>query len=50
MKKIKAIEVLCHPIFWNSARRLSFIREASDKTQVENKATSSNLKVIENIT
>ena len=46
----KAAEVLCHPLFWNSAKKLSFIREASDRLESENRATGSNLlTAIENI-
>ena len=45
----KATEVLHHPLFWNSARRLSFIQEASDRLEFEDRATGSNLlTVIEN--
>ena len=42
--------MLYHPIFWNFAERL-FIQEVTDKMQVEDKATGSDLlEAIENIT
>ncbi|QHN87860.1 hypothetical protein HN51_042000 [Arachis hypogaea] len=39
----KAIEVLHHPLFWNSVMRLSFLQDASDRVELEDRETDSNL-------
>ncbi|KAI9083920.1 hypothetical protein K1719_034178 [Acacia pycnantha] len=39
----KAIEVLHHPFLWSSEMRLSFLRDVSDRVEIENRKTSSNL-------
>lgn len=39
----KAMEVLDHPLFWNSERRLSFLRDASDRVELEDRETDSQL-------
>lgn len=46
----KAIQVTCHPLFWNSEMRLSFLRDASDKVELEDRENESELlKTLENI-
>ncbi|KAJ4876875.1 Serine/threonine-protein kinase/endoribonuclease IRE1a [Raphanus sativus] len=43
-----ATEVLLHPMFWNSEMRLSFLRDASDRVELENReADSEILKAME---
>nr|BAJ34050.1 unnamed protein product [Eutrema halophilum] len=45
-----ATEVLVHPMFWNSEMRLSFLRDASDRVELENReADSQILKAMESI-
>ncbi|KAL9238083.1 hypothetical protein vseg_012556 [Gypsophila vaccaria] len=39
----KAAEVLHHPLFWNSEKRLSFLRDASDRVELEDRETDSEL-------
>ncbi|KAH9626955.1 hypothetical protein KSS87_005724 [Heliosperma pusillum] len=39
----KAVEVLDHPLFWNSEKRLSFLRDASDRVELEDRETDSEL-------
>ncbi|XP_057448905.1 serine/threonine-protein kinase/endoribonuclease IRE1a [Lotus japonicus] len=39
----KAIEVLHHPLFWSSEMRLSFLREASDRVELEDRDATSDL-------
>ncbi|KAK7250757.1 hypothetical protein RIF29_33413 [Crotalaria pallida] len=39
----KAIEVLHHPFFWSSEMRLSFLRDTSDRVELEDRETDSNL-------
>lgn len=39
----KAIEVLHHPLFWNSEKRLSFLRDASDRVELEDREIDSEL-------
>lgn len=39
----KAIEVLHHPLFWNSDMRLSFLRDVSDRVELEDRETNSDL-------
>ncbi|XP_054809745.1 serine/threonine-protein kinase/endoribonuclease IRE1a-like [Prosopis cineraria] len=39
----KAIEVLRHPFFWSSEMRLSFLRDASDRVELEDRLTGSSL-------
>ncbi|XP_027919761.1 serine/threonine-protein kinase/endoribonuclease IRE1a-like isoform X2 [Vigna unguiculata] len=41
----KASEVLYHPFFWSSEMRLSFLRDTSDRVEVENRETNSDLLV-----
>ncbi|CAN8271260.1 unnamed protein product [Cochlearia groenlandica] len=44
-----ANEVLLHPMYWNSEMRLSFLRDASDRIELENREHDSQiLKAIEN--
>ncbi|KAL6549154.1 hypothetical protein OROHE_008999 [Orobanche hederae] len=38
-----AIEVLRHPLFWNSEKRLSFLRDASDRVELEDRENASKL-------
>ncbi|KFK27714.1 hypothetical protein AALP_AA8G420200 [Arabis alpina] len=38
-----AQEVLHHPLFWNSDMRLSFLRDASDRVELENREEGSQL-------
>ncbi|KAI3465466.1 hypothetical protein Pfo_022129 [Paulownia fortunei] len=39
----KAIEVMHHPLFWNSEMRLSFLRDASDRVELEDREDGSQL-------
>ncbi|KAM3304407.1 serine/threonine-protein kinase/endoribonuclease IRE1a [Capsicum chacoense] len=39
----KAVEVLHHPFFWNSEMRLSFLRDASDRVELEDREDGSEL-------
>ncbi|XP_028776744.1 serine/threonine-protein kinase/endoribonuclease IRE1a [Neltuma alba] len=41
----KAIEVLHHPFFWSSEMRLSFLRDASDRVELEDRSPNSNFLV-----
>ncbi|XP_004300122.1 PREDICTED: serine/threonine-protein kinase/endoribonuclease IRE1b-like isoform X2 [Fragaria vesca subsp. vesca] len=38
-----AVDVLHHPFFWNSETRLSFLRDASDRVELEDRETASQL-------
>ncbi|EXB95113.1 Serine/threonine-protein kinase/endoribonuclease IRE1 [Morus notabilis] len=37
----KALEVLHHPLFWNSETRLSFLRDTSDRVELEDRKSGS---------
>ncbi|KAF2312521.1 hypothetical protein GH714_034948 [Hevea brasiliensis] len=39
----KAIEVLRHPMFWSSEMRLSFLRDTSDRVELEDRESDSDL-------
>lgn len=39
----KAAEVLLHPLFWNSETRLSFLRDTSDRVELEDRDSGSDL-------
>ncbi|XP_019265274.1 PREDICTED: serine/threonine-protein kinase/endoribonuclease IRE1a isoform X2 [Nicotiana attenuata] len=39
----KAVDVLAHPFFWTSEMRLSFLRDSSDRVELEDRETSSDL-------
>ncbi|KAL0361874.1 UNVERIFIED_CONTAM: Serine/threonine-protein kinase/endoribonuclease IRE1b [Sesamum radiatum] len=39
----KAIEVMHHPLFWDSEMRLSFLRDASDRVELEDRENGSQL-------
>ncbi|KAL7192822.1 hypothetical protein ACSBR2_024607 [Camellia fascicularis] len=46
----KALEVFHHPLFWNSEMRLSFFRDTSDRVELEDRETDSDLlKALESI-
>lgn len=46
----KAAEVLYHPLFWDSELRLSFLRDASDRVELEDREFNSHLlKALEGI-
>lgn len=46
----KAVEVLNHPMFWSSEMRLSFLRDASDRVELEDRVNDSELlKALESI-
>ncbi|KAA8547604.1 hypothetical protein F0562_004033 [Nyssa sinensis] len=46
----KALEVFHHPLFWNSEMRLSFLRDTSDRVELEDRETDSDLlKALESI-
>ncbi|KAJ0702074.1 putative protein kinase IRE1 family transcription factor WD40-like family [Helianthus annuus] len=46
----KASEVSNHPLFWDPEMRLSFLRDASDRVELEDRETDSDLlKALENI-
>ncbi|XP_071701769.1 serine/threonine-protein kinase/endoribonuclease IRE1a-like [Rutidosis leptorrhynchoides] len=42
----KASEVLHHPLFWNAETRMSFLREASDRVEMEAKSHNSSNSVL----
>lgn len=45
----KAMQVTRHPLFWNSEMRLSFLRDASDRVELEDREDESELlKTLEN--
>ncbi|KAK4409528.1 Serine/threonine-protein kinase/endoribonuclease IRE1a [Sesamum angolense] len=39
----RALEVLYHPLFWSAEMRLSFLRDTSDRVELEDRETSSDL-------
>ncbi|OVA00646.1 Protein kinase domain [Macleaya cordata] len=39
----KALDVLQHPLFWNSETRLSFLRDTSDRVELEDRENESDL-------
>ncbi|PIN23394.1 MEKK [Handroanthus impetiginosus] len=39
----KATDVLCHPLFWSSETRLSFLRDTSDRVELEDREIGSDL-------
>ncbi|XP_027770404.1 serine/threonine-protein kinase/endoribonuclease IRE1a isoform X3 [Solanum pennellii] len=39
----KAVKVLAHPFFWTAEMRLSFFRDSSDRVELEDRETSSDL-------
>lgn len=43
-----ASEVLCHPFWWSSKRRLSFLCDLSNRLQMEKRANSDLLKALQN--
>lgn len=44
------MQVTCHPLFWNSETRLSFLRDASDRVELEDRESNSEiLKALESI-
>lgn len=46
----KAQEVLHHPFFWTLERRLSFLRDVSDRVELEDRETDSDLlKALESV-
>ncbi|KAK6154044.1 hypothetical protein DH2020_013683 [Rehmannia glutinosa] len=46
----RAVEVLCHPFFWSAEMRLSFLRDTSDRVELEDRETDSDLlKSLESI-
>lgn len=45
----KALEVLHHPMFWDSELRLSFLRDTSDRVELEDRSDSALLKALEGI-
>ena len=46
-QRISMDEVLSHPYFWNSTKKLMFLQDMSDRLDVEDKASSSLLKAFE---
>ncbi|URD73247.1 ribonuclease 2-5A family protein [Musa troglodytarum] len=47
--RLNAVEVLCHPLFWSSETRLSFLRDVSDRVELEDRENESELlKSLEN--
>lgn len=50
LSRPKAVDILCHPLFWNSEMRLSFLRDASDRVELEDRESQSEiLKALEGI-
>ncbi|RZC30171.1 Serine/threonine-protein kinase/endoribonuclease IRE1a isoform B [Glycine soja] len=48
--RLTAIEVLHHPLFWSSEMRLSFLRDVSDRVELEDREIDSDLlKALESI-
>ncbi|XP_043709124.1 serine/threonine-protein kinase/endoribonuclease IRE1a-like [Telopea speciosissima] len=47
--RLKAMEVLHHPLFWSSEKRLSFLRDTSDRVQIERGIESELLNALENV-
>ncbi|XAR61521.1 Non-specific serine/threonine protein kinase [Bertholletia excelsa] len=46
----KAVDVLAHPLFWDAEMRLSFLRDASDRVELENREGESELfKALESV-
>uniref|UniRef100_A0A2P2KIS3 non-specific serine/threonine protein kinase n=1 Tax=Rhizophora mucronata TaxID=61149 RepID=A0A2P2KIS3_RHIMU len=46
----KALEVLYHPMFWSSEMRLSFLRDTSDRVELEDRESNSDLlKALESV-
>lgn len=45
----KAVEALLHPLFWNSETRLSFLRDTSDRIELEDREASDLLNALESI-
>ncbi|KAK6939196.1 KEN domain [Dillenia turbinata] len=44
-----ALDVLCHPFFWDAEMRLSFLRDVSDRIELEDRESESDLlKALEN--
>ncbi|KAF3670600.1 Serine/threonine-protein kinase/endoribonuclease IRE1b [Capsicum annuum] len=43
VKRPKAVEVLAHPFFWTAEMRLSFLRDSSDRVELEDRETFSAL-------
>lgn len=39
----KPMDILHHPLFWNSEKRLSFLRDASDRVELEDRVIDSEL-------
>ena len=39
----KALQVLHHPFFWNSAMRLSFLHDTSDRVELEDREANSDI-------
>lgn len=39
----KALDVLHHPLFWNSETRMSFLRDTSDRVELEDREAGSDL-------
>ncbi|XP_011069338.1 serine/threonine-protein kinase/endoribonuclease IRE1a-like isoform X2 [Sesamum indicum] len=39
----RALEVLYHPLFWNAEMRLSFLRDTSDRVELEDREANSDL-------
>ncbi|KAL8549971.1 hypothetical protein ACS0TY_008701 [Phlomoides rotata] len=48
--RLRALAVLNHPLFWSAEMRLSFLRDTSDRVELENRETRSDLvKSLESI-
>lgn len=43
MNRPNAVEVLHHPLFWSSETRLSFLRDMSDRIELEDRENESDL-------
>lgn len=43
MNRPNAVEVLYHPLFWSSETRLSFLRDMSDRIELEDRGNESDL-------
>uniref|UniRef100_A0A1D1YZ31 non-specific serine/threonine protein kinase n=1 Tax=Anthurium amnicola TaxID=1678845 RepID=A0A1D1YZ31_9ARAE len=41
--RLKALDVLRHPLFWSSEKRLSFLRDTSDRVELEDRENESEL-------
>lgn len=50
LSRPKASKVLCHPLFWDAETRLAFLRDTSDRVELEDRESGTGLlKALESI-